>query len=70
MNNKVRQILEQIAALEEELQKTVETQEDRLRYSIRDRRVVFEQAVKSAHRRVKVGIFRWLMTVRPQNLRV
>ncbi len=67
MNNRIRQILEQITALEDELQKVVAEQEGRLRYQIKGRRVVFEQTIKTAHRRVKLGVFRWFMTVRPQN---
>ncbi|MDO8208247.1 MAG: hypothetical protein Q7T38_10600 [Gallionella sp.] len=67
MNNRIRQILDQITALEDELQKVVEDQEGRIRYQIEDRRVVFEQTIKAAHQRVKLGVFRWFLTVRPQN---
>lgn len=67
MNNRIRQILDQITALEDELQKVVAEQEGRLRYQIKDRRVEFEQTIKAAHQRVKLGLFRWFMTVRPQN---
>ncbi len=61
----IRQILEQISALEDELQKAVE--ENHLRYTIEDKRIVFEQAVKASHQRVKLSVFRWFMIVRPQN---
>lgn len=67
MNNRVRQIVEQIAALEEELDAAINEREQRLRYQFEGKRVVFEQAVHDAHRRVKLGIFRWFLTVRPQN---
>lgn len=67
MNNRIRQILDQITALEDELQKAVEDQEGRIRDQIEDRRVVFEQTIKAAHQRVKPGVFRWFLTVRPQN---
>lgn len=67
MNNRVRQIVEQIAALEEVLKTAVEEHEQRLRYQIEGKRVVFEQVVRDAHRRVRLGIFRWFLTVRPQN---
>jgi hypothetical protein len=63
----IRQILDQITALEKELEKAVEEQEGRLRYQISDKRIIFEQTVKAAHQRVKLGVFRWLLTVRPQN---
>ena len=67
MNEKIHQLLEQISHLEEELQTAIEGQECRLRYEIKDRRVVFEEAIGAAHRRLKMGVFRWFLTVRPQN---
>lgn len=67
MNNRIRQILDQITTLEDELQKAVSEQEERLLYQIEGRRVVFGQAIRAAHRQVKLGVFRWFMTVRPQN---
>lgn len=63
----IREILEQISVLEGELKKALEAQEERLCYRIKDRSVVFEQTIKEAHLRAKMGVFRWLLTVRPQN---
>ncbi len=63
----IRQILDQISALEDELKKAVAEKENHLRYRIEDKRIVFEQTVKTAHQRVKLGIFHWFLTVRPQN---
>lgn len=67
MGNRIRQILEQIAELEKELQAAVTQQETALRYRLEGRRVMFERAIGAAHRKVKVGAFRWFATVRPQN---
>lgn len=67
MNNRIREIISQMSALEDELEKTIAEHEGRLRYQITDKRVVFEQTVKTAHERVKLGVFRWFLTVRPQN---
>ena len=67
MNGKVQHILDQIAKLEAELNAALEEQRSRLRYQFEGKRVVFEQAIREAHQRVKLGVFRWLLTVRPQN---
>ncbi len=67
MNHRIRQILDQISSLEEELQKALDEHQKRLRYQIEGKRVIFEQAIKTAHRHVKLGVFRWFLTVRPQN---
>lgn len=63
MNTKIQQLIEQIAALEDELHLRITQQEEQFE----DKRVHFEHAIQDAHRKVKVGIFRWFMTVRPQN---
>ncbi len=67
MNNRIHQILDQIAALENELHTAIEQREGRLRYQIEGKRVTFERAVREAHLKVKMGVFRWFLTVRPQN---
>lgn len=67
MNNRIRQLVEQINELEHELNSLVDEQENRLRYTVEGKRMVFEQALHDAHRRVKMGVFRWFLTVRPQN---
>ena len=67
MNNRIQQLLDQIRVLEEELHAAIEQQEGRLRYQIDGKRVTFERAIREAHTKVKVGVFRWFLHVRPQN---
>jgi len=67
MNKQIDQLVEQITALEAELDALLEQQQSRLRYQIEGKRVVFEQAIREAHQHVKMGVFRWFLTVRPQN---
>lgn len=67
MNHKIQEIIDQIAALEHELHTVIAQEEGQLRYQLEGKRVLFEQAIQEAHRKVKVNVFRWFMTVRPQN---
>ena len=67
MNNRIRQILDQINALEDELKTAVEAQQERLHYKIEGTRITFEQTVSAAHLKARVSIVRWFLTVRPQN---
>ncbi len=67
MNEKIQQLVNQIIKLQEELNAALDEQKVRLRYQIEGRRVVFEQAIRETHQRIKLGVFRWLLTVRPQN---
>jgi hypothetical protein len=67
MNDKIRQLLSQMTALEDELRTALHEQEGRLRYTVEGKRIAFEQSVEEAHRKLKMNVFRWIMTVRPQN---
>jgi hypothetical protein len=68
MNDKIRDLLGQIAALEGQLQTTLHQQESRIAFQIKGRRVEFEKDVRAAHRKLKRNFLRWLVTDRPQNL--
>jgi hypothetical protein len=68
MNEKITQLLEKMAALEDELQTALHAQEHRVFFEIKGKRVEFERSVKQAHRKLKTNLFRWLVTDRPRNL--
>ncbi|MDD2923720.1 hypothetical protein [Rhodoferax sp.] len=68
MNERISQILAQIATLEDDLRTAVNEQESRMAFQIKGKRVEFESSVKAAHRQLKRNFFRWLVTNRPQNL--
>lgn len=69
MNEKIRQLLKQISTLETELNTAIEEQESRIHYKIEGKRVVFENAIKQAHLKLKpkMNFLVWFFTVRPQN---
>ncbi len=68
MNDRIQHLLDQMAALEEDLRVALHEQESSVLFQIEGKRVEFEQTIKQAHRRLKTGFFRWLVTYRPQNL--
>lgn len=68
MNERITNLLAQMARLEDELRTAVHDQESRMFFEIRGRRVEFERSVKAGHRKLKTNFFRWLVTNRPQNL--
>ena len=68
MNDRISQILAQMASLENELRSAVHDQESRIFFQIKGKRVEFESSVKATHRKLKTNFFRWLVTYRPQNL--
>lgn len=68
MNHRINHLLTQITALEDELRSALHEQETRVLYQINGKHIEFETTIKQAHRRLKNGFFRWLVTNRPQNL--
>lgn len=68
MNERISQILAQMAALEGDLRTAVQEQESKMFFQIKGKRVEFESSVRAAHRKLKKNFFRWLVTNRPQNL--
>ena len=68
MNERIANILAQMAVLEGELRTAVHEQESRVFFRINGTRVEFERSVEAAHRRLRKNFFRWLVTDRPQNL--
>jgi hypothetical protein len=68
MNDRINQILAQMATLEADLRSAVNDQESRMFFRINGRRVEFERSVSDAHRKLKTNFLRWLVADRPQNL--
>jgi hypothetical protein len=68
MNDRIHQILAQIAVPEDDLRTAVHDRESRMFFQIRGKRVEFERSVREAHVKLKLNFFRWLVTNRPQNL--
>lgn len=68
MNEKIRNLLDQMSALEHELRREVQAQEVRDLYTIQGKRIEFSAATVQTHRLRKTGIFHWLVTSRPRNL--
>lgn len=67
-NDRIRDLLGQIAALDDQLQTSLRERVSRIVFQIRGKRIEFETGILGAHRKLKRGFFRWLVTDRPQNL--
>ena len=68
MNERINQLLNQIAALEDDLLVALHEQQSGVLFQIKGRRIEFERSIGEAHRRLKSGFFHWLVAYRPQNL--
>ena len=68
MTDRIRDLLDQISSLQNELKKALHEQEHRVFFELRGKRVIFERSVRDAHRQLRTGLFRWLAHSRPQSL--
>jgi len=65
---RVRALVEQIQALEAELEDEIHEAGQQVLYQISNRKVRFETQVREAHARLRVGLARWIATSRPRNV--
>lgn len=68
MNERIRELLDQMAALEAELGAELQKQEQHLTFKIKGNYIKFEHGIEAAHSKLKLGFFPWLFGNRPQNL--
>jgi len=68
MNTRIRELLDQITNLEDELRIALSEQPSSIIFQIKGKRIEFEKSIKETHKRLKTNIFHWLVTNRPQNL--
>ncbi|CAN5354378.1 hypothetical protein BH11PSE14_BH11PSE14_09270 [soil metagenome] len=67
MDTRIRELLGQIDALEGELRTALHERESRVFFTLRGKRVEFEQSIRQMHQSVRRSIPNWLLTDRPQN---
>jgi len=67
INDKVRQLLAEMKALEDELATTLHEQQSKMFFEIKGKRIEFASEAQAAHRKLKRGLLRWL-GYRPLNL--
>ncbi len=68
MNDHIRHLMDQMSAIEEDLRVALQEQEASALFQIKGKRIEFEESIRQAHRKLKIGFFRWLVAYRPQNL--
>lgn len=68
MNSRVTELLEEIREREEELEELIRTREAQLIYTLEGTKVRFEEAVRKAHKKLKVGTLSWLRQSQPRNV--
>lgn len=60
MNEKIRQVLSEIAELEDELATLIHDQQAQLHYRIEGSKIRFEENLRRIHHELRTGVFAWL----------
>ena len=68
MHEDIRNLLTRITNLEDELREAIHSQQVELKYQFEGRRIKFERNIHQAHRRLKVGLLRWLLQSELRNV--
>lgn len=68
MSDRIKQLIAQIKQLEEELSSELQQQEEHLLFKINEKKVEFAHHIQQAHHQLKVGVWKWLMGIRPINI--
>lgn len=68
MNNRIKELIDQIKQLEDELSQELHQHEASMLYHLKGKKIEFEQKVKQAHNKLKTGVIPWLFGVRAINI--
>ena len=68
MNEKIRQLMTQIAKLEDDLHSLIHEQQAELHYRIEGTKIRFEKRILDAQRQLKTGFIKWFFDSRPRNI--
>ena len=68
MSDKIRDLLIQITALEDEMEELLHKQQEQVLVYLKDGRYRIREELDEAHRKLKQGIWRWMLDSRPRNL--
>ncbi len=68
MSDRITHIIDQIKQLEDELNLEFQQQQEKLRFTLNDKKVKFEHQIYQIHRKLKVSAWKWLFGLRAKNL--
>jgi len=68
MNERIRQLLAQISAIEDEIEDILRARQERVLYRLKDGKIRFRQDIEAAQRKFKQGLLKWILDSRPANL--
>ena len=68
MDEKVRDLLNQITEIEEEIERIINKKQEQILYFYEDGKIKFKEGVEEAHKKLKMTLFRYLLNSKLRNI--
>lgn len=68
MTPRIRELIERIRGLEEELELELAKKRDELRFSLENRRALFENEILLKHRQLRISLLRYVLHAKPRHI--
>jgi hypothetical protein len=68
MNEKIRELMAQITALEDEIEDILRSRREKVLYHIKDGRIRFRHDIEEKQRQIKQNVLNWILESRPESL--
>lgn len=68
MNERIRELLDQISDIEDEIEEIVNEHREQLLYFYKDGRIKFKEGVEEAHRKLKMNLLRFILDSELRNV--
>jgi uncharacterized membrane protein len=68
MNDKIRDLLNQISDIEEEIEKVINEQQEQILYFYEDGKIKFKEGIEDAHKKLKKTLLRYILDSKLRNV--
>ena len=68
MNEKIKELLDQIADIEDEIEKIINERQEKILYIYEDGKIKFREGIEEAHRKLKQTLFRYFLESELRNV--
>jgi hypothetical protein len=68
VDDKIKELLEQIASIEEEIERTVNERQEQILYFYEDGKIKFKEGIEEAHKKLKITLVKYLLQSKLRNL--
>ncbi|MBL1142786.1 MAG: hypothetical protein HND53_12230 [Proteobacteria bacterium] len=68
MNDKIKELLDQISDIEDEIEKVINEQQEQILYFYEDGKIKFKEGIEDAHKKLKKTLLRYILDSKLRNI--